>query len=616
MIYPNYKYIDTAIEGLQNRNQIIDVTTLRNFTGKPECYRSIFRFDERYVAYHKEHGSISGYKGKCIADWLPIDIDDDNIGVAYRKTELIIHLLRYDYDFGVKHLFFSGSKGFHILLPIVLFGNVQPSEKLPAVFKEIVESILADENIDGKPIFDAHIYQINALLRLTNTVNKKSGLHKIPLTMQQFSQGIDSIKKLAATPQKVLLPLMTDFMVNGQLKEIFDKFNKNGVMVNSSGNGENKKKASLEADGLLGKFKEGVSAGERNVIAAKLAGLLRSKGLDRNFALQILESWNQKNKPPLEKKELMSILRSIFRYGKEEEEEEQEIERSIVPIWSIYDDYREFSKSEKKVTLGLPDIDRKIRGIRPGQVLTIMAYTGTYKSAMLQNFLRYYHNYSNEPVLMFELEMNRLDLFERSIQLEAEISGDVVEKCFIEDDEESNKLVELLKKRQQHFYIVDTPGLSYEDMVKYVMIGEEKVYKQKTGLVGVDFIQLLDGDGYNEIQRMNDAAEKAKYFAKRCNVPVIQLSQITGVSSNEAPVHLMDARNSKSIAHMSDYVIGLWVKKPYLVISLLKNRKGGLCTVHVKMNPKSLRYDVIDMELEEYKIDNGIGEGSYEPAPF
>lgn len=602
MLYPDFIYVDTAIGDFKKRNNVIPANTLADCTGKSECYRSIYRFDKSYFDYCQENKSVSGYDGKCYADYLPMDIDDKNLNMAYRKTEIAINVLKMDYEFDVQHLFFSGSKGFHILIPTVAFGSIKPSKKLPAIFIEIAKSLLEDELKDtsddkGHEGIDLKIYHQNALLRLTNTINTKSGLYKIPITIADFNQGIDYIKELAKAPQKSTAPRLNDCFVNQQFKEIFDKFNKNGAVIPVSNNGTTK-------SDLLKKLSNGVDEGLRDATAAQIAGLLHSKRMSRELTLQILDGWNLRNKPPLEQNELAKVVNSIFRY--EIKDEETDIEKSILPIWAIYDEYKEFSQSGKKVNIGIPDIDRKIRGIRPGQVLTIMAYTGTFKSTILQNILRHYQAYAAEPVIMFELEMSRLDLFERSIQLEAQISGELVEKYFIENEDAAMRFVEMLKEKQGNFYVVDKAGIGYNDIGKYLTVAESKVYKRKTGLVGIDFIQLMKGDGYNEIQRMNSVAERSKQFAKQFYVPVVQLSQISGVESNEVPLHLMDVRNSKTISQMSDYVIGLWIEGDYLVASLLKNRKGGLCTVRMNINPESLRYKIVDLELEEYKADNNI----------
>ncbi len=55
----------------------------------------------------------------------------------------------------------------------------------------------------------------------------------------------------------------------------------------------------------------GVLEGERNATAARLAGRYFAKGLSEEEVIPILESWNQKNNPPLDDGELIQVIKSV-----------------------------------------------------------------------------------------------------------------------------------------------------------------------------------------------------------------------------------------------------------------------------------------------------------------
>ena len=59
---------------------------------------------------------------------------------------------------------------------------------------------------------------------------------------------------------------------------------------------------------------KGVKEGSRNTAAASLTGTLKSKGIDRELATELLVAWNQKNDPPLEDKEIQTVIDSIYKY--------------------------------------------------------------------------------------------------------------------------------------------------------------------------------------------------------------------------------------------------------------------------------------------------------------
>ncbi|KKM06852.1 hypothetical protein LCGC14_1739790, partial [marine sediment metagenome] len=367
MDFPEYKYVDHALGHVNKRNNVVD--QLPDCTGKTDCYRSVFRFTKEYLNYCEKNKSVGGYSGPCFCDWMPIDIDDENLDIAYKKTKDVIGILEIDYDISVEHLFFSGAKGFHVLLPSRMFGLI-PSEKLPGVMKNMAAEMFGE-------LHDGAIYDINRLLRLNNTINSKSGKHKISISIQEFNEGINKILELATKPQPVKSPSLYDCVTNDQLNELYKKWMSN----------ESKPKSKTTTDWQ--KIRDGVGEGERNKYACSLAGICKTGNFNKDTTFNVLSGWNNGNDPPLEDSELISIIDNLYK-----KEDKNDLENKVFPIWSIYDEYQEFVRSGKKVNIGVPKMDERIRGIRPGQVLTIMGYTGNFKSALLQWILRHYTQYS------------------------------------------------------------------------------------------------------------------------------------------------------------------------------------------------------------------------------
>jgi hypothetical protein len=578
MIYSDYTYIDLAIGSVANRNNVQDITKIKNYSGQFECYRTVFRFNNSYKMHFDNTKSVSGFRGNCYADWLPIDIDSQDLNEAYGKTKTVIEMLKLDFDYDAYYLFFSGAKGFHILIPSQCFGIFQPSEKLPNIFKLIAKDLCQDNG-------DGTIYEINRLFRMVNSQHGKSNLFKIPLTRMEFNLGIDKIKELAKQPKESSFYSMSDSVINDQFKELYQKYLKTNN-VKSEIPQEDKKENKILS------ILSGVKEGQRDSSATSLAGLFKSKGFDESFTLELLLLLNSQNKPPIEATQLKKVVDSIFKYKEDDL-------KNIIPAWSLYDEYKEYVTSSKQVNIGIPIIDETIRGIRPGQVMTIMGFTGNYKSAVLQDILRHYSYQSKEPSLLFQLEMSRLDMFERAVQMEMHISGSDVETMFKQNDElDKQNVLELLKHQLEHVYFIDKSGLSFSDIEKYTRLAEEKVYRKKTGLIGIDFVQLMNAKGATEIQIVSEVAKEAKQFAKNMNVPVILVSQISNVLDAETEVKLMDARYSKTISIMGDFVLGIWIEKIpnsdniKQIISVLKNRKGKLITIEREINAKCLKFEV------------------------
>jgi len=58
----------------------------------------------------------------------------------------------------------------------------------------------------------------------------------------------------------------------------------------------------------------------------------------------------------------------------------------------MLDEYQSYIKSLKqnRFITGIHEIDKRIRGVAGGEVLTIIARAGSFKTAMLQNLLKNY----------------------------------------------------------------------------------------------------------------------------------------------------------------------------------------------------------------------------------
>ncbi len=195
MKYPGFKYVDYAIGGLEQRNNIMDINKIDTPKGT-DCYISYFRFNDSFQRYFDKTGDVSKYKGIHYSDYIRLDVNGKDLQGSLERVRNILHYLDEMYGLESKslRLFFSGCKGFHIEIPAEFFG-FEPSDNLYRIHRAIV----------GK-LFDfvecnSNIYEIHTLWRVPNTKNSKSGLYKIYLgNYDIFKLSIEKIKKIANKP--------------------------------------------------------------------------------------------------------------------------------------------------------------------------------------------------------------------------------------------------------------------------------------------------------------------------------------------------------------------------------------------------------------------------------
>ena len=187
------------------------------FTKQTDYYLSVYSFDSDLVKYFKQTGnSIRGYSGACWCPFVWWDIDrENNLESALADVRRLVEYLTQtpagsDVDSGliVPHteailIFFSGSKGFHVGAPIVVFGDgVRPGQTFPAQYKRAAIEIARRAGVE----IDKSVYDRQRLFRCPNSKHGKTGLYKIPLSFWEVSTAlsVDEIRQRAERPRRLV----------------------------------------------------------------------------------------------------------------------------------------------------------------------------------------------------------------------------------------------------------------------------------------------------------------------------------------------------------------------------------------------------------------------------
>jgi hypothetical protein len=292
---PTFRFVDTAFNGVNNRNKIADIHTVKNFIGLVDSYITYFRYNNDMVFHFREKHTVRGYQGQAFAEWLPIDIDSENLYEAQDNlNKLIQNLERYQVDPAICRFYFSGSKGFHVMIPSRLFGAI-PSDDINKRFRAVALSLAEGIKIDTS------IYDKTRLFRLQNTINSKSGLYKIELFhFQAINLPIESIKEMAKHPVKKL-PIKTEFELNETLKAIYDTALQQSIKKEGTTEG-------VKTYLCMMKLNQGVSQGERDNVGVRVAAHLKRSGLSKPMIWAALTAWNDLNQPSLERDALERIF--------------------------------------------------------------------------------------------------------------------------------------------------------------------------------------------------------------------------------------------------------------------------------------------------------------------
>ena len=285
-----------------------DKDSFNKFTEKfknTDVYYSVFAY------YDKEDVENCPLYGPLYFD-LDTDLDTEQGFKDVKKdTLLVIEYLRQDLKIPLEYIriYFSGAKGFHVLVPPEVFGT-PPEENLNVIYKVI--ALTANKNTVHKRI-DPQIYDRRRLFRIPNTVNRKTGLYKVPISLKTFrDMNLASIRKYAEKPKKLHAP------PPGLVKEARDKYFELLYKLYTAKKRKRKKRNGPPpgyekellpcVEAILA---EGVSEGVRNEVTVGTANSLFQAGYDYDEVLQIMEEWDSRNTPPVYEEDPKEIERTV-----------------------------------------------------------------------------------------------------------------------------------------------------------------------------------------------------------------------------------------------------------------------------------------------------------------
>ena len=163
-----------------------------------EAYLSHFAFGPDMQRHYAANGrSVRGFAGPCSCRFLVLDIDRPDLEAALTDARGLVSFIdrRFPELEGEVPVFFSGSKGFHVLLELV--HAPPPAVGFQHVCRTLAEGIAASAGVK----IDTAIYDVNHIVRLPNTRHPRTGLFKVRLeTEGLFTLDLAGILENAKRP--------------------------------------------------------------------------------------------------------------------------------------------------------------------------------------------------------------------------------------------------------------------------------------------------------------------------------------------------------------------------------------------------------------------------------
>ena len=244
---------------------------------------------------------------------------------------------------------------------------------------------------------------------------------------------------------------------------------------------------------------------------------------------------------------------------------------------------------------GFRDLDRRLAGLHPTNLLIVAARPAMGKTALALNIAQKVA-VQGEPVAVFSLEMSREEVVTRMLCAEGRIdsqrlrTGRLTESDFTK----LSNAASVLYKRP--IYVDDSPGLTVTEIR-----AKCRRMRRRPGLslVIVDYLQLMSSaQGENRQQEIATISRSLKNLARELNVPIIAISQLNRSleTREDKRPRLADLRESGSLEQDADVVMFIYRHEYYhpeavetkgtAEVQIAKHRQGATGRIEMTFLPE------------------------------
>jgi replicative DNA helicase len=232
------------------------------------------------------------------------------------------------------------------------------------------------------------------------------------------------------------------------------------------------------------------------------------------------------------------------------------------------------------VSSGLIDMDRKLGGLHPSDLIILAGRPSMGKTSLATNIafnVAKQWRQGERPdgtrgtidggvVGFFSLEMSSEQLATRVLSEQAQVASEKIRRGEMDEDEFRRFVHATAELERIPLFIDDTPALPISTLA-----ARARRLKRQHGLdlLVVDYLQLCRGTSSraadNRVQEVSEITQGLKAIAKELNIPVIALSQLSRKveDRDDKRPQLADLRESGSIEQDADVVMFVFREEYY-----------------------------------------------------
>ena len=254
------------------------------------------------------------------------------------------------------------------------------------------------------------------------------------------------------------------------------------------------------------------------------------------------------------------------------------------------------------VPTGFIDLDYKLSGFQPSDLVLIAARPSMGKTAFVLNVVDHVAVRKKLPCMVFSLEMSKEQLVNRMLSMESNVDAQKLRTGSLTDSDWDAVVGGGGIIGNAKLVIDDTPGISISEL-------RSKCRKMKLehglSIVIIDYLQLMSGSGKggndNRQQEISEISRSLKALAREMHAPVVALSQLSRACetrTDHRPM-LSDLRESGAIEQDADVVMFLYRDDYYnkdtehpneAEVIIAKQRNGPIGTVTLIWKPEYTKF--------------------------
>jgi replicative DNA helicase len=262
------------------------------------------------------------------------------------------------------------------------------------------------------------------------------------------------------------------------------------------------------------------------------------------------------------------------------------------------------------VTTGFRDLDNKLSGLQPSDLIILAARPSMGKTTFALNIALNAAIKGKTTVGFFSLEQSKEQIVDRLICAQAMVDGWKLRTGNLREEDFPAIGMAMGTLAEAPIFIDDTPMMTTLDIRTRA---RRLKADHNLGLIIVDYLQLIDGGAGgnvdNRVQQVSDISRSLKAIARELDVPVLALSQLSrAVESRDKKMpQLSDLRDSGSIEQDADVVMFLYredyydretERKGITDVLIRKHRNGPIGEVELHFRAEQSRFFDIERKTK------------------